>query len=111
MKWKGTGIEIDGYPGLAGVRSTLIIGTSLFIERDHPIDGRVRLGSTTDYKHPLIVRPHLGVERKKSGARRTLLLEGRLSGAGRSHRAFLRQNSELRHDPRRLGVASTSPLC
>ncbi len=48
MKWKGTGIEIDGYPGLAGVRSTLIIGTSLFIERDHPIDGRVRLGSLTD---------------------------------------------------------------
>ena len=68
-------------------------------------------GSTTAYKHPLILRPHLRVGRKKSGAKRTLLLEGRLSGAGRSHRVFLRQNLKLRHDPRRLGVASTSPLC
>ncbi len=28
----------------------------------------VAVGSTTDYKHPLILRPELGVERKKSGA-------------------------------------------
>ena len=41
---------------------------------------KVCLGSTTDYKHPLILRPLLGVKRTKSGAKQTLPLEGRLSG-------------------------------
>ncbi len=37
-------------------------------------------GSTTDYKHPLILRPYLEVKRKERVKKRTLPLEGRLSG-------------------------------
>ena len=39
-----------------------------------------RCGSTTDYKHPLILRPLLEVKQTKTGAKQTLALEGRLSG-------------------------------
>ncbi len=35
----------------------------------------VAVGSTTGYKHPLILRLELGVSRKKSGAKQTLPLE------------------------------------
>ena len=44
----------------------------------------VRFGSTTDYKHSLILCPDLGVKQKKSWARRTLSLEGPLLGAKRT---------------------------
>ena len=41
--------------------------------------------ATEDYKHPLILHPRLGVKQMESGAKRTLPLEGRLSGAKQTY--------------------------
>ena len=50
------------------------------IQETHARQLSVRSGSTLAYKHPLILRPHLEVKRKERVEKRTLPLEGRLSG-------------------------------
>ena len=50
------------------------------IQETHARQLSVRSGSTSAYKRPLILRPHLEVKRKERVEKRTLPLEGRLSG-------------------------------